>query len=138
MIIEDIKNIKSEKKDLRKFAITIGIVLGLLTGLFLWRGKDYYIYFLVLSAAFIFLGIVAPILLKPFQKIWMTLAILMGWLVTRILLITLFYIIVTPISLLTRLFAKDFLKLKFNKTTSSYWIKRKKIKFEKTNYEKQF
>ena len=37
MLIEEIKNIKSTKKDLRNFALTIGIVL-ILIGLFLITG----------------------------------------------------------------------------------------------------
>ncbi len=82
MIIEPIKNIKSGRSDLRKFGITVGIVLGLLGGLLFWRGKDSYLYFLMLSATFLLLGLVVPILLKPIHKVWMTLAVLMGWFMT--------------------------------------------------------
>lgn len=138
MIIEAIKNIKSEKKELRKFGITVGIVLGLLGGSFLWRTKDYYFYFFILSTAFLFFALVLPALLKPIQKIWMTLAILIGWLVTRVILGVLFYLIITPIGLLARLFGKDFLDTKFDKDADSYWILRKALRFDKRNYEKQF
>ena len=44
MLINEIENIKSGKKQLRKFGITIGIALGLLGALFWWRGKDMYCY----------------------------------------------------------------------------------------------
>lgn len=138
MITKEIKNIKSGRSELRKFGITVGIVSGLLGGLFLWREKDYYFYFLVLSGAFFLLGIVVPILLKPIHKIWMTLAILMGWFVTRLILTLLFYLVVTPIGLLGRLFGKDFLDLKFDRNTDSYWITREVSKFGTKNYENQF
>jgi len=138
MISEEIKNIKSGRSELRKFGITIGIVLGLLGGFFLWRGKTYYSTFFIISILFLFLGLVLPVLLKPIQKIWMVLAILMGWFMTRIILIILFYLIVTPIGLLARLFGKDFLNTKFNKNPDSYWISKKTITFDKRNYENQF
>ena len=138
MIIEEIKKIKSEKKDLRQFGITMGIVLALLGGLLLWREKDYYFYFLMLSIAFFFIGLALPVLLKPIHKIWMTLAILMGWVVTRVIMIALFYLVVTPIGLLTRLCGKDFLNIKSEKNVNSYWIPRKTIKADKKKYENQF
>ena len=40
MILEEIKNIKSEKKDLRDFGIVMGIAFGLLAGAHWWKGKD--------------------------------------------------------------------------------------------------
>ncbi len=138
MIIEEIKNIKSGRRELRKFGITVGIVLGLLGGLFFWRGRDYYFYFLILSAALLLLGFVVPILLKPIHKVWMTLALLLGWLMTRVILSVLFYLVVTPIGLFGRLFGKGFLDLKFNRNVDSYWIPKAKVKLEKSDYERQF
>ena len=138
MIIEEIKKIKSEKKELRQFGVTIGIVLALLAGLLLWREKDYYLYLLIISIFFFFTGLALPVLLKPIHKMWMTLAILVGWFVTRLIMIILFYLVVTPIGLLTRLCGKDFLDTQFKKNVNSYWIPRKTITLDKTNYERQF
>lgn len=138
MIIEEIKNIKSGRSELRKFGITMGIFLGLLGGLSWWRANDYYSYLFILSIAFLLFGLAMPMLLKPIHKIWMTLAILMGWLMTRIILSVLFYLVVTPVSLLTRLFGKDFLGLRFNNDADSYWIPREGVKKHKSEYEKQF
>lgn len=138
MISEEIKNIKSGRSELKKFGITMGIVLGLLGGFLLWRGKVYYPIFFIISTLFLVLGLTLPVLLKPIQKIWMILAVLMGWFMTRIILIILFYLIVTPIGLLARLFGKDFLNTKFNRNLDSYWIPKKTVTFDKKNYENQF
>lgn len=139
MVIEEIKNIKSGRSDLKKFGITMAVVLAFLGGFALWRGKDYYFYFIGLTTAFIFLALVIPSLLKPVHKVWMSLAILMSWLMTRIILSLLFYLGITPIGLLARLFGKDFLRLKFCKNIGdSYWIPKEKLKREKTDYERQF
>lgn len=138
MIIEEVKNISSGKKDLRKFGMTMGIFFGLLGGLFLWREKDHYFYFFILSGAFLVLALAAPILLKPIHKIWMTLAIIMGWFMSRLILVILFYLVVTPISILGRCFNKSFLELMLNEEMDSYWINKNIAKFQKGTYEKQF
>lgn len=138
MLLEEIKNIKSGKSELRKFGITIGIVLGLLGGLLLWRGKDNYTYFLLLSTVFIFLGLVLPIVLKPIQKAWMTFAVILGWFMTRFILSILFYVVFTSIGLILRLFGKQFLDLKMDNSKKSYWNYRKTREFKKSDYERQF
>src|SRR3990172_9478986 len=103
MVIEEIKNIKSGRGELRKFGLTMGIVFVLLGGVSWWRGMGYYFYFIFPSFAFIISGLVIPSLLKPIQKIWMSLAILMSWLMTRVILSVLFYLGITPIGLLAKL-----------------------------------
>jgi len=138
MIVEEIKNIKSGKSDLRKFGITMGIVLILFGGLFLWRDKDYYIYLFIIAAAFIIPGLAVPIVLKPVHKVWMTISIILGWIMTRVILSILFYLVVTPTRGLARLFGKQFLDLKIDKNINSYWISKQEQKLNKADYEKQF
>ena len=138
MIIEEIKSIRSGKKELRQFGIIIGIACGLLGVLLWWRGKTYYSYSFIIAAAFFFLGFTLPAALKPFHKVWMTISILMGWLMTRVILIILFYGILTPIGLIGRLCGKDFLDIKLNKKAPSYWVLRGKQEHDKKSYEQQF
>lgn len=138
MVVQDIKNIRSGKKDLRKFGLTIGIALGIFGGLFLWRGKEHYDILFYIAGAFILLGLVAPIILKPIQKVWMTLAIILGWVMTRVILCILFYVIVTPIGLISRLFGRGFLDLKFDENARTYWVPKQSSRIDKSDYEKQF
>lgn len=139
MIREEIKNIKSGRSELRKFGITMGSVFLLLTGFSWWREKDYYFYFLCLSTAFIFFGLVIPFLLKPIHKFWMALAVLMSWVMTKVILGALFYLGITPLGFMARLFGKDFLGIKFVKNAAnSYWIPKERRKLEKIDFEKQF
>ena len=138
MLLEEIKNIKSGKIELRKFGITLGIVFGLFGGLFLWRGKPYYFFLFVLSGIFLFFGFLLPLVLKPIHKIWMMIALVFGSIMTKVILCVLFYLAITPLGLLLRLSGKDFLDLKFDKSANTYWIQKKQVPFEKANYEKQF
>jgi hypothetical protein len=138
VIIDDIRAIKSGKKELRNFGIIVGIGFAVIGGLFLWRDKSIYLYFFCISFPLLLLGFVAPKILKPVQKAWMTLAIVLGWIVTNIILFILFFLGVTIIGLLAKLFRKKFLDLKFNMDVESYWIPKEEKKVDKSDYEKQF
>ena len=138
MLIEEIKNIKSNKKELRKFGITIGIVIGALALVAFLRQKDTRTLFLSLSITFLFFGIVFPIVLKPIQKIWMSLAFIMGWFVTRVILTILFYFVVTPLGIVARIFGKAFLGRQFDREATTYWIPKDYTKDNKRSYENQF
>ncbi len=138
MLLDEIKNIKSGKKELREFGVTVGIVFGLLSGLLWWRHKDNYVCFFVLSLVLIISGLAMPIILKPIQKVWMAIAVIIGAIMTRVILCFLFYIVITPIGLLRKMSGKDVMNLQFNKSLDSYWIPRKKEAVNKASYEKQF
>lgn len=81
---------------------------------------------------------IQPSVLKPLQKAWMTLAVILGWIMTRVILSILFYLVFTAIGGISRLLGKQFLDLKIDPSINSYWIKREPKTFNKSGYEKQF
>ena len=137
-MLEEIKNIKSKKSDIRKFGITISIILMIIAGFLFWKEKESYQIFLTVGTILFVLGILVPAVLKPIYWIWMIFATILGWMMTRVILSLLFYIIITPIGLIPRFFGKQFLELKWDKSKESYWNYRtiKHLKME--DYEKQF
>jgi Saxitoxin biosynthesis operon protein SxtJ len=137
-IIEEIKNIKSTKKDLRKFGITIGSALVVFAVVFYFLDKSYYLYFGVAGLILIVVGILFPIVLKPLNKIWMSLAVVLGWFSSRIILTIVFYLVLTPISIIAKISGKKFLDLKFKLGSETYWIKREIKKPDQSSYEKQY
>ncbi len=90
---------------------------------------------LSISLVFLILGMLNSKLLTPLNKIWIRFGFLIGSIVAPIIMGAIFFFVVTPIGILVRLFGKDLLKLKTNKNTNSYWIKRNE---EKTSMKKQF
>lgn len=138
MFIEEIKNIKSDKKECRKFGLSVGIVLVILAVILGYFGKDSYVYFGSIGGLLIISGVVAPVLLLPLQKIWMSLAVILGFIMTRVILFVLFYLILTPTGLIARMFGKDFLDLKIKKDQVSYWNIRETKNYEKLDTERQF
>ena len=138
MMLEEIRNIKSNSQEWRKFGLVVGVVFGLLGALLLWRGRHYYIYFLAASAALILPALVYPPVLKPVHKVWMTVALLIGWVMTRVILTVLFFLVLTPIALIARLFKRNFLDLKLDRSARSYWIVKEHQDGRKERYEQQF
>ena len=138
MLIEELKNIKSSRKDLRNFGLVIGIALIILSAFLAYYEKEIYFYFALLGGLFIVTAYIYPKILFPLQKIWMAVAVTMGFFITRILLIIIFYLILTPISLILRLFGKKFLDLKIDKNAKTYWNKRETQEFSKDNLHQQF
>mgnify|MGYP000246455963 CR=1 FL=1 len=138
IIIEEIKNIKSTKKELKKFGYSVGGVLLIIgiTSHFLGGGSS--IYFTSIGILLAVLGLSLPEVLLPLQKIWMVLAVVLGFVMTRVILSILFYIVIAPIGFVGRIFGKDFLDEKIDKTKSSYWNYRKKNEYDKTSTEQQF
>ncbi len=138
MLLDEIKRIKSTKRDLRNFGLTIGIVLLILSCLLYILKSEINLYLLTGGLIFIIFGLLIPPVLKPFQKVWMTLAIILNWFMTRIILSILFYFVLTPIGFARKIFGKKSLDLKYDKKQESYWNYREYKKFNKVDYEKQF
>ena len=138
MLKEEIKNIKEEKTDLRKFGVSVGIVILLISAALYLLDKDSFIYFGIIGILLLLFAIILPNLLKPLNKVWMTLAIILGWFMSRVILFVLYYFIITPIGFLLKLIGKDFLNRKIDKTSQSYWEIREKKITEQIDYERQF
>lgn len=109
MLHEEIRRIKSSKKGLKIFGLTVGIV-SLLIGLSIFYGhKGAAIYWAGMGLLLIGISISVPGVLKPLNKIWMIMSIVLGWVMTRVLLTISFYIVLTPTGLILRLLRKDLL-----------------------------
>ncbi len=138
MLREEIKGIKSSKKDLRKFGLSVGAVLFVVGCVLYWFDKAPHPYFLAIGLSLIVVGGLIPTMLLPIQKVWMTLAVIMGWFMTRLILSMLFYVAFTSIGLLARLTGKQFLELKRPKEQKSYWNYRKAQENRREGLERQF
>lgn len=80
-----------------------------------------------------------PNFLQPVFKVWMAFSELLGWIMTHVILIALFYVILTPIALVARvLFRKKFLETRFRDSEKSYWCEREQSEFRARDYEQQF
>ena len=137
-MFEEIKNIKSEKSDLRNFGITVGIILLVISGFLFWKEKESFQIFLAIGITFLLTAIAIPVVLKPVYWVWMIFAIILGWFMTGVILSLLFYVVFTSIGLTLRFFGKQFLELRWDKSKESYWNFRTNKHQKNETYEKQF
>ena len=90
--------------------------------------------FLSISAVFLILTILKFKILDFLNNYWIKLGELLGRVVAPIIMFLVFFVIVTPLSLLTKLLKKDLLNMRFN-DSKTYWTNKvKKI----DSMDKQF
>jgi hypothetical protein len=137
-IREDIKQLQTSDRDLRKFGLMVGGVFAILGALFLWRHKPIGPYFIWPGGVLVVLGAIYPRALKWIYIAWMSVAFVLGFIMAHVILTVLFYLVITPIGLLARLAGKDFLSLKLDRSAQSYWIPRVHKSKTTSDYERQF
>lgn len=139
MLLQEIKQLKTSAKDLRKFGIMIGgVCLGI--GLwFWWRHKPSFPYFAVPGVFLVAFGLALPAALKWVYIGWMSLALILGLIVSTVLLAIFFYLVVTPIGFLARCCGKDFLHRKLDRHAQTYWRPKEHFAGDpKDKYKQQF
>ena len=107
----------------RSFGIVFFIVFLIIA---LWpmkNGMDLRLWSMIIAIIFLILGLLNSKILTPLNIIWLKFGLLLGKIISPIVMGLVFFVTVTPIGLLMRLFGKDLLSLKMNKD-KSYWIKR--------------
>lgn len=137
-MIEEIKNIKNEKRDFRNFGITVGLVLIVISAFLFWKSKDSFEIILVSGLALLVLGLMIPVVLKPVYWVWMVFGAVLGWIMTRVILSVLFYLVITPIGIVSRLSRNKFLDLNWHEAEDSYWNVRNPGRRNNEDYEEQF
>ena len=70
------------------------------------------------------LGPAAPRILRLPYKAWMALALVLGYVMTRVLLTAVFVLIVTPLGIAMRLSGRDPMQRKRDPDRASYWSPR--------------
>ena len=116
----------------RSFGIVFFAVFFIISTYPLINGDGIRLWSLIISIVFLFLGLVNSKILNPLNKMWFKFGIFLGKIVSPLVMGIIFFLVVTPIGLLMRLFKKDLLKLKFN-SNSSYWIEKTEPKSKMKN-----
>ena len=73
-------------------------------------------------AAIGLLEFAVPGSMRPVYVLWMCLAMPIGWTVSHLLLLAVYYLVLTPIGLILRLLRHDPLDRRFDRLATSYWI----------------
>ena len=130
---------RSEERESKRFGAILFVLLGVLSGLSLWRGHAGRAG--ILGGAAGLAGALAvfalPLWLRLF-RLWMKLALGMSWVMTRVILAVFFFLVMTPFGLLMRLLGKDLLDLEWKDGKSTYWIDKESPEATPERYERQY
>jgi len=107
----------------KNFGIVFFIVFLLIALWPLLNENEIRIWSLIISFIFIALGLINSNLLTPLNKIWIKFGIFLGNFVAPIVMGIIFFLVVTPTSIIMKILGKDLLNLKKN-NNDSYWIKK--------------
>ena len=114
------------KENNKSFGILFFLVFLLIAIWPVINSEPIRIWSIIISILFLILGITNSKILTPLKRGWIKLGEILGKVVAPIIMGFIYFIIITPIGILMRLFGKDLLNIKFNKN-KSYWIKRERI-----------
>ena len=129
---------KTKTKELRKFGLTTGMIVALLFGLLLpWIfSKPSPKWSWVVSSVMIIWELIAPSTLKIVYNVWMRIGLVLGWVNTKIVLGIVFYLVLTPMGLLMKIFREDPMRRKIDKGAVSY--RRASVKPPKEQMERTY
>ena len=108
----------------RSFGIVFFIVFLLIAIYPLINQGEVRIWSLIISSLFLLLGLLNSKILTPLNKLWFRFGLFLGKIISPIIMGVIFFLVVTPIGLIMRLFRKDILNLKLNNKKNSYWIEK--------------
>lgn len=121
----------TEKNELRKFGLLVGVILICLGFFPLLKGKCVNYYAAAPGVVLFMLGLISPATLSPAHAVWMKIGHVLGRINTFLILSVIFYFVFTPMRLLLAIFSKD-RKFAFRTGSASYWIERSPEDFGET------
>lgn len=128
----------SNRKEQRAFGLVMAAAIVIVTLIhWLVRG-DLATWPFYVSGAFLVLGLAAPVALKPVFVVWMKFALVLNWIMTRLLLSIVFYLMITPTRGLMLIFSDDPLKRHFEPDKASYWEEPDEQPDDPARYENMF
>ena len=108
----------------RSFGIVFFIVFFIISLWPLLNNDQIRYWALFVSILFFLLGIINSKLLTPLNQTWFKFGLFLGKIISPIVMGIVFFLVVTPIGIIMKIFRKDLLNIKYKKN-QSYWVYRK-------------
>lgn len=122
----------------RKSALVVAAVLLGVAAWNLYRGRmPVVLIFGALGGALVVAGLLVPPAARAFHTAWMRLAVLLGHVNSRVLLTLVYYLVVTPYGVVTRLVGRDPLRRR-GRSEGSHWVERKTTRQSREGFERLF
>jgi hypothetical protein len=132
------EKIPSGRREVRKFGFLFAVIGLLLAAYLLYKGSGGWRWTGGVALFFLLSGLFAYPVLRPIYIGWMKFAFVLGWVNTRVILSVFFYLVITPVGLVMRLFGRDPMNRKFDRSVASYWVRRPDGPTDHKRYENLF
>jgi len=120
---------RDQSKDSGMAFVFILLLIGLFTG-----NRDWF----PVAAVALFIDMLFPLFFYPFAIAWLGLSKILGAIMSKLLLLTIYMVVVVPVALARRLPGKDPLKLRAFKKSRMSVLKSRDHLFEAADLEKPF
>ena len=122
----------------RKSALVVACVLLAIAAWNFYKGRTTVVaVFASIGAALVLAGLFVPVAARAFHVAWMRLAVLLGHVNSRVLLTLVYYLLVTPYGVVSRLARRDPLRRR-GRAGESYWVERKTTRQAREGFERLF
>lgn len=120
----------------KNFGVTFFFVFLVISIIFYLNkfGAIYYATTSLIGLIFVIISFSKPKILQPLNLIWYKFGILLSIIITPIIMLILFIIMFIPIGIYKRVFTKNYLDIKLDRNSGSYWKKAE----SNINFDKQF
>jgi hypothetical protein len=140
-LIEEMKKIQFTDMKLpsnQKFGFFIASLLFLASAFYVYLDEKFIAIFFAFTVIIILtISIWLPSYLFPLNKLWMQFGFMLGMIISPIVMALIFFLIFTPIGVITRLFGRDELSLKLIKC-ESFWKEREVFETSFESFKNQY
>ena len=127
----------ANRNKLRNFGLILGVVLSAPGLVFSYKKHGVVSPLMVLACLLVVLAVVCPGFLKPVHKVMLTIGGVLGKINSCIVLVVVYYLILTPMGIIRKVFILISNRRLLKSPVSTYWLKKEVVNL-KTNMEKQF
>tara|TARA_B100002019_G_C20849041_1_gene393727 strand:- start:55 stop:441 length:387 start_codon:yes stop_codon:yes gene_type:complete len=113
---------KINKTTNRNFGIVFFVFFLIIAIYPILNNEDIRVWSLITSFIFLYLGLINSILLTPLNAIWFKLGLYLGRFVAPIVMGFVYFSIVFPTFIFLKIFKKNYLNIKYEKSKKTYWI----------------
>ena len=118
-------NMETKKNSTKSFGILFFIVFFVIGVWPVFDSENLRLWSIILSFLFLISGLTNANFLNPLNKTWIKFGEILGKIIAPVVMFLIFFVLITPLSFVIRIFGKDLLKTRLSNETS-YWIKREK------------
>jgi hypothetical protein len=115
-------NWNPNRRELRQFAALWVGFFGLIGVYCLWVGDSLTLAVTLWAVSVVGVaGWFIPTCIRPFYVVWLAIAMPIGWTVSHVILLIMYYLVLTPMGLIMRVCGYDPLQRRFDRSAKTYW-----------------